>query len=188
MPRATGRAAAVLLSESRLTADTAEQFEHRCQIADLCAGSNDALPDRALAGWNRSLRSVASAEITAFRQTQVPVAKGFDARRSILTTRVFTLEQAPEQSANRCIVVNDQDVPAIVLHGPSPNKRPLPGLLPRGTCASHFGTLTDVPQTSLLDSDRVWIQAAFLRPPRPLRTPPTTPQTIENSSSRESTI
>jgi hypothetical protein len=65
-----------------LTADTAEQFDHRCQTTDLCAGTNDALADRALPGHHQLLRIAASAEITAFCCIQTPVAKSFDTQRS----------------------------------------------------------------------------------------------------------
>ena len=43
--------------------------------------------DRALANWIRPFRTTASADITVFYQTQVPIVKGFGTRRSILTVR-----------------------------------------------------------------------------------------------------
>jgi hypothetical protein len=56
-------------------------------LADSYAGTRHAMNGQALAAWNRPLRTVASAEITASRQTQIPVAKGSDARPSFLTIR-----------------------------------------------------------------------------------------------------
>jgi hypothetical protein len=70
-----------------LTADTAEQFDHRCRTTDLCTGTSDALANRALPGHHQLLRIAASAETTAFCRIQTPVAKGLDAQRSILATR-----------------------------------------------------------------------------------------------------
>jgi hypothetical protein len=68
-----------------LTADTAEQFDHRCQTDNLCARASDALADR----LPPAAPIAASAEITAFCRNYPPVAKGFDARWSILATPAY---------------------------------------------------------------------------------------------------
>ena len=83
MPGATGRNAAVSLPQSGLTANTVDPFDHGYQVAE----TRRHQPCDKWPGSGRPLRTVASAEIPAFRQTQVPVAKSFNAPPTFFTIR-----------------------------------------------------------------------------------------------------
>jgi hypothetical protein len=48
-----------LPSACSITADSTEEFHHRCQTTNLCAGTRDALADRTLLGCHRPLRIAA---------------------------------------------------------------------------------------------------------------------------------
>jgi hypothetical protein len=59
-----------IIIENRPDRETVDHFDHRCRMAERCPGTGNSLDHRAPTGWNQSIPTGTSADITAFCQSQ----------------------------------------------------------------------------------------------------------------------